>query len=190
MFRVDDPTAVASPPAVPAPTGSTPGYFTNGDPVSGQAATLVPDWWLTQVQEELLGILVAAGIVPAKGSNAQVIAALLQLFGGGGAIGGNGWQKLPGSLILQWGSGSSGPNGQTVVDFGTVFPNACFVVMATEQNATGWSNPSQTKGSPTVHGVTSKSTGSFTMETYSWNATADLWAGSSGVAYGYIALGN
>ncbi|VWC79224.1 putative exported phage protein [Burkholderia aenigmatica] len=78
MFRTDQNTAVAALP-VPAPPGS-PGYFTGGNPATGQAATIVDADWLNMVQEELISILTAAGVAPGKATYNQVLAALQILF--------------------------------------------------------------------------------------------------------------
>lgn len=88
MFWNDDPSAVATAPAVPAPTGQGHSYFTNGNPVTGVAGTIVPDWFLNQTQEEPLAVLAAAGITPAKGTNNQLLAALRALFAPASAVGG------------------------------------------------------------------------------------------------------
>ena len=104
MFRNDDPTAVASAPADTAPTGSTPGYFTNGAPASGEPGTIVPDWWLNQIQEENMSILGAAEVTPEKGVNNQVLTSLNTLFGitnNLAARGTPGYFRLPGGILVQ-----------------------------------------------------------------------------------------
>ncbi|RQV20674.1 hypothetical protein DF039_12625 [Burkholderia cenocepacia] len=78
MFRTDQNTAVTALP-VPAPAG-TPGFFTGGNPATGQAATIVDADWLNMIQEELISILTAAGIAPSKVTYGQVLAALEVLF--------------------------------------------------------------------------------------------------------------
>lgn len=91
MQRITDATAVGSLPAVPDLSGLTPGYFTGGNPASGQAATRVRAWWLNMMQEEWMAILTAAGIAPSATNNGQILQALQALFepaGGGGGGGG------------------------------------------------------------------------------------------------------
>ncbi|WP_321875559.1 gp53-like domain-containing protein [Burkholderia cenocepacia] len=78
MFRTDQNTAVTALPN-PAPAG-TPGYFTGGNPATGQAATILDADWLNMIQEELISILTAAGVVPSKATYNQVLAALEILF--------------------------------------------------------------------------------------------------------------
>ena len=73
----------------------------------------------------------------------------------------NGYQKLPGGLIIQWGSGQSIPSsGSVAVSFPTAFPNACFTVTLTG---------SALSDAPVF--VTTFSTSSFTAATVA-NATA------------------
>ena len=81
---------------------------------------------------------------------------------GGGLIA-NGYQKLPNGWIIQWGHGTTSTgNGDTVV-FPTAFPNACFMVIADEENANNWA-PS----SPTIYGTGSTFLTSTTFAVYSW----------------------
>ncbi|WP_186113941.1 hypothetical protein [Burkholderia gladioli] len=78
MYRTDQPTAVTALP-VPAPAG-TPGFFTGGNPATGQAATIVDADFLNMIQEELISILTAASISPNKTAYGQVLASLEKLF--------------------------------------------------------------------------------------------------------------
>jgi hypothetical protein len=57
--------------------------FTDGDPAAGVAATTVTDDWANDVQQEILNVITAAGIVPAKGIQDQ----LLKAIRGAGAAG-------------------------------------------------------------------------------------------------------
>ncbi|MGG5811483.1 gp53-like domain-containing protein [Falsiroseomonas sp. CW058] len=101
MRRIDVATAAAAAPAVPA--AGTEGFFTNGNPGGGVPATVIPDWFLNMLQEELRAVVVAGGLTPSKTVWTQLRDALAVLYGGGGSLGGNGWQRLPGGLIVQWG---------------------------------------------------------------------------------------
>ncbi|WP_175829727.1 gp53-like domain-containing protein [Burkholderia cepacia] len=149
MFRTDQTTAVTALP-VPAAAG-TPGYFTGGNPATGQAATILDADWLNMVQEELFSFLSAAGIAPSKTSYNQVLEAAQQLFassnpaafkalvegciaavaadaGFSASIGSPGYIKFPswlGSWIVQWGStGLTNSSGLSAVSFPIAFPNA------------------------------------------------------------------
>jgi methylaspartate ammonia-lyase len=71
MFKIDTPGATAD------------NKFTAGNPLIDLSATIVSDEWLTMVQEELNGALVAAGISPDKqqsgietGDSTQLAAAI------------------------------------------------------------------------------------------------------------------
>jgi hypothetical protein len=77
MFLTDQATATSTLPT-PAAAG-TPGYFTNGNPASGVAATIVDADWLNMLQLELLNIVTAAGIVPSKTTYNQALAAIKRL---------------------------------------------------------------------------------------------------------------
>lgn len=78
MFRIDDATAATS---LPAPEASgTEGYFTEGNPVAGTPATNVRGSWLNMIQEELCGILAAAGITRSKTTYNQVNSALQKMY--------------------------------------------------------------------------------------------------------------
>lgn len=55
MHRIDGPGATVD------------NKFTEGDPVGGIQATVLTDDWLNDVQENLIAVLVAAGVTPTKG---------------------------------------------------------------------------------------------------------------------------
>lgn len=74
MFAIDDPTAVAVLPT-PEAAGTT-GFFTEGSPGLGQAATYVRSSFLNMVQQELLNVVTDAGLTPSKTTYNQVLQAL------------------------------------------------------------------------------------------------------------------
>ncbi|MDP9893225.1 hypothetical protein J2W32_001470 [Variovorax boronicumulans] len=80
MFGIDDPTAVAVLPTPELP--GTPGFFTEGNPALGQAATYVRASWLNALQQELLNILTAAGVTPSKTTYNQLLTSLNTLYKG------------------------------------------------------------------------------------------------------------
>ena len=61
--------------------GAVDGQFTDGSPSTGQEATMVTAAWLNRIQEELLAIVLAAGITPDSEDNAQVLAAISSVLG-------------------------------------------------------------------------------------------------------------
>ncbi|WP_242183069.1 hypothetical protein [Sphingomonas sp. CARO-RG-8B-R24-01] len=83
MQRIDGPTAAPSLPAPSALVG-TPGYFTGGDPAIPTPPTIITPDWFNMIQEELVAIVVAAGISPSKSDRAQVLAAVRSLIASGG----------------------------------------------------------------------------------------------------------
>lgn len=68
MHRIDGPGATVD------------GKFTEGDPVGGIQATVVTDDFLNDVQEELISILVAAGVAPVKGTQDQALQSIYKLI--------------------------------------------------------------------------------------------------------------
>ncbi len=79
VYRIDDQTAVASPPALPTDNVGNPGFFSGGNP--GLApATRVRFWWLNMVQQELESPVDAAGLALDKTNNTQLLQALRLLF--------------------------------------------------------------------------------------------------------------
>lgn len=77
MYQIDNPTVSATLPA-PSSTG-TPGYFTDGNPATGSAPTVVPAEFLNAVMMELINVILAAGLVPSKTNLTQVAAAIRQI---------------------------------------------------------------------------------------------------------------
>jgi hypothetical protein len=82
MQRVTRSTAAPSLPSPPASPGP-PGYFTGGDPLANVPPTVPGYEWFNGVQEELVGLLVRAGLTPDGADLAQVRKALDRLYGGG-----------------------------------------------------------------------------------------------------------
>jgi len=78
MHRIDSFGTAASLPATETPVTS-PGYFIKGNPSTSTPATIVSQDWLNAVQEEIVGVVVAAGLTPSKANNAQLLAAILGL---------------------------------------------------------------------------------------------------------------
>jgi hypothetical protein len=56
--------------------------FTDGNPQTGQASTLVDSAWLNAIQENIIGALAAANIPLVKGNNGQLAAAIIALIAG------------------------------------------------------------------------------------------------------------
>lgn len=78
MYQIDLPSAAT---ALPAPAAEgVPGYFTDGNPATAEAPTIVPADFLNAVMMELLNILAAVPVAPVKGTNNQVVTAIQDLI--------------------------------------------------------------------------------------------------------------
>ena len=161
MHRIDNVTAAASLPT-PASAG-TAGYFSNATPGSG-TPTIVDNDWCNDIQEELISILTAASVAPSKTTHNQVLTALEDLFplksgvllaannlsdlgtlataltnlGFAKSISTNGYQKLPGGLIIQWGQASVNAASLTVT-LPLTFPNANLIAGAFDSGSGAYS---------------------------------------------------
>lgn len=84
MHRIDTTSAVT---ACPTPSDAgTAGYFAKATDSNAAVATQMSPDWLNAVQEELCGVIEAAGLTLSKTSNAQLLAALKVLAGQGQRI--------------------------------------------------------------------------------------------------------
>lgn len=74
MDRIYSSGAAGSAPSVPASPSS--GYPTAGNPGTGTPATKPGPYWYHMIMEELMAVIVAAGITPASGTLNQLLQAL------------------------------------------------------------------------------------------------------------------
>jgi hypothetical protein len=81
MQRVNRSSAVPTLPA--APGGSTPGYFSGGNPGIGQPATTPGYEWFNAVQEELVGLILHSGLSLSGSDLVQLRKSLDRLYAGG-----------------------------------------------------------------------------------------------------------
>lgn len=77
MYRIDNSTAATAIPA-PASPGS-PGFFTNGNPLTGQPATIVEADWMNSVQEEIAHVIETSGLILNKLDRTQLYQAITRL---------------------------------------------------------------------------------------------------------------
>lgn len=114
MQRVTRSTAVAVLPAPPAGAGS-PGYFGGGDAGTGTPATVPGYEWFNLVQEELINVVLAAGLTPSAIDNDQLLEAIQYLVSVGTLPTGmiapfpasaapSGWAKANGITVPRTGS--------------------------------------------------------------------------------------
>lgn len=80
MYYPDNSTAASSLPSPSAVFNALASWFSNGDPATGTPATVVDQDWLNGVTGELISIIQAAGLSPAKGTNNQAITAIKELI--------------------------------------------------------------------------------------------------------------
>ncbi|WP_059284619.1 hypothetical protein [Aquitalea magnusonii] len=70
MFQIDNSTAATAQPAPTSP--GTPGFFTDGNPLTGVAPTIVPAEFLNAVMLEMCNIVTGAGLTLSKASFTQL----------------------------------------------------------------------------------------------------------------------
>lgn len=133
MDRIIAPNSVVLAAADAAPATGTPQYATDGNPTAGIPATIWPAYQYNAIQEELLAIIQAVG-TPNRNNNGQVLTSLKVLFGNNISAFANGYIKLGGGLIFQWGTSSTSSIGAVNVVFPLTFPDTAFNVQATVNN--------------------------------------------------------
>jgi hypothetical protein len=146
MQRIDGPTRSATLPA-PNATGTgdaAPGYFGHGDLLTGVPYTTLDPDWCNMVQEEIMGVVVAASLTPSKSDHTQLLTALQTLFvgagGGSGVIVGANEvsMPLPGGFILKFGTISGTfSEGTMSHTFDNAFPTKCWIVIPVSINSGG-----------------------------------------------------
>lgn len=125
--------AAASPPTPPASPSI--GYPSNGNPASSIPAAVGGAYWFYQQAEELRNVILGASIVPSDTDLTQLLQALTAGWNLARSHTTNGYQKLPGGLILQWGQVAfadlgTGPVG-TNFSFPIAFPSVVYALLAT-----------------------------------------------------------
>lgn len=143
MFQTDQASAVLSLPA-PAAAG-TQGFFTNGNPGSGIAPTILDADFMNMVMMELVNVVVAAGLTPSKTNNSQLLAAI-KAVGATASLANPGSLKLPGGFIAQWGTVTTSATADVAVTYPTVMLLGTLAVLTSAQATTagamtGWNTP-------------------------------------------------
>lgn len=77
MYQIDNPTASATLPA--STSAGSAGYFTDGNPATGLAPTVVPAEFLNMLMMESVNVVQGAGIALDKSKNGQVLQAIRRL---------------------------------------------------------------------------------------------------------------
>lgn len=84
MFQIDVSTAATTQPASTA--AGAPGFFTDGNPATGVAATVLPAEFMNTLMLEMLNVVKAAGITPSKTAFNQLATAIKGLSQQGAAL--------------------------------------------------------------------------------------------------------
>lgn len=103
----------------------------------------------------------------------------------------NGWQRLPGGVILQWGNGVT-QNGQLEqIPFPLVYPNTALSVHVNEGSASGWNNASASYPIPTLYGVNNLSASGFQLSccALNLNGANSSISYAKGAGYTWTAIG-
>ena len=98
--------ASATPPTPPASPST--GYPTAGNPALALPPTKPGKYWYYMITEELRNVVSAAGLSPLQSDVTQILQALPAALASrpemARNLSVNGYQKLPGGLVLQWGT--------------------------------------------------------------------------------------
>jgi hypothetical protein len=126
---------------IEAPGATVDHKFTEGDPQTGVQPTEVADDWLNAVQEELVTVIVAAGLTlktAATETSNQLLAAIAALrtaaFSGSNQLTSvSGYQKLPGNVVLQWGVASVAASSTATLSYPIAFPNNALCIVGSRR---------------------------------------------------------
>lgn len=135
MDRAFESGAAGSAPS--APGSPSIGYPTGGNPGGGTQPTKPGPYWFHMITEELRAIVTAAGLTPAQSTIDQVLQALPNALASrpemAKSLAANGYQKLPGGLILQWGSTAATTLGIDMFQsLPLAFPNAFYALVVSQ----------------------------------------------------------
>ena len=178
MQRIDVASAVT---ALPAPAAAgTPGYFTDGDVVGGEPATVFPADFANMLQEELMAVVLAAALAPSKTDHGQVLEALGALFGISGNLAANGHIIIPVGnlkLIVNWGSATQqDSSGGQLVTFDQPYTAGVFQAFPVNR----------ANGPPAAfHGWAAVSLAQMKV----FSAASAGAAAQAGIAFSYVAIG-
>lgn len=123
MDRAYQSGAAGSAPSAPASPST--GYPTAGNPGTGTPATKPGAYWYYMITEELRAVIAAGGLTPSQSDITQLLQALPAALASrpemARSLTANGYQKFPGGLIIQWGSGITNGSGDASITFPLAF---------------------------------------------------------------------
>lgn len=149
MHRIDTSTAQKD------KFGAGKNGFTGGNPQTGELPTALDAGFFDSLQEEIASLIESAGISLSKSNNEQLKSAMSKLFlsrtsdvGSGtnqipdmslftsAVTSGNGYQKLPGGLVIQFGGATTDSAGKIDLTLPLVYPKATYRVVACAKGST------------------------------------------------------
>ena len=171
MYQIDVASAAAELPAAAA--AGIAGFFTSGDPVSGQGATELPADFMNTLMLELLGVLTGAGLNPSKADNGQLAKSMPLISG---SLATELSLTFPSGVTIKVGSGvTADGSGTTPIVFQTPFKTGCVGFATNRAN-----------GPPSAfHGIDGESKTGMTVH----SASASSVAPAAGTAFRYLAIG-
>jgi hypothetical protein len=98
------------------------------------------------------GVVTPASAATTLAGTDNALALTAAGFAGNKSLGASGYYKLPGGLIVQWGSASVAGSSQSTITFPTAFPTACDTVVVSwnDTSAGGVSMPATSAGAGTI----------------------------------------
>lgn len=165
MYRIDNVTSVATPPAIPPAQSEA--FWDRG--------THMEDWWLNMIQEEIRSVVLAAGLTPDKADNTQFTKAIDALIQEAGLA------VETGSIL--WFAGEKIPAGYLECDGRAVSRTDYQRLFAVLDTSFGVGNGVTTFNVPDLRGrfVLGKDDMGGTSADRVINPQADLLGGSSGL---------
>lgn len=151
MFQTDQASAVLT---LPAPVAAgTPGYFTNGNPVTGIAPTILDADFMNMVMMELTNVVTAAGLTPSKTVYNQLLTAIraVGVFITSQSLATPGYLRLASGFILEWGGAATSATVDVAVVYPLAYPTAQLVTLASASGVTS-TGAFVATNTPTVNG--------------------------------------
>lgn len=155
MHRIDTSTAQKD------KFGAGKNGFTGGNPQTGELPTALDQNFFDSLQEEICGVIEGGGIALNKADRGQMLKALKAIFPTttlfSSQLAVPGYQKLPGGLVLQWGTGAVPISGNVTVSYPISFSSG-YVQFVSPIDSSSVNNYAVRVASSTVSTLTVTST--------------------------------